>query len=64
MLLTGKLEEKIKVIEIYLESYATAINSIDDYFEYSNESDVDKEVVMRIIDNLTNKLKEAFDANS
>jgi len=33
------------------------VNQIDDYFEYGNESQKDKKVVMRYIDELTEKLK-------
>ena len=39
-----------------LNSYIKAINRIDDYFEYSNESQKDKAAVMEIINNLQEEL--------
>jgi len=38
------------------ELYIQAINKIDDYFEYSNESTKDKKFVMSVIDYLTERL--------
>ena len=38
------------------ELYIEAINRIDDYFEYSNESAKDKKFVMSVIDQLTDQL--------
>jgi hypothetical protein len=34
------------------------INNIEDYFEYRHKSEEDKEVVMRCIDTMTERLKE------
>ena len=43
-----------------LELYSKAINQIDDYFEYRNESRKDREVVYKILDKLTLSLKELY----
>jgi hypothetical protein len=40
-----------------LELYSKAINQIDDYFEYRNESKKDREVVYKILDDLSASLK-------
>ncbi len=40
------------------------INRIGDYFEYSNESQKDKDVVMANIDQLTESLKEGIRKNT
>ena len=47
--MTTKEERELRV-------YRRAINRIDDYFEYRNESDKDKAYVMSVIDELTNEL--------
>jgi len=39
--------------------YMKAINRIDDFFEYRNESKKDREVVHKILDALTVELKES-----
>ena len=39
-----------------LECYQKAINRIDDYFEYSNESKLDRERVHKILADLTTNL--------
>lgn len=39
-------------------AYGKAINQIDDYFEYRNESLSDRKKVHQILGNLTDKLKE------
>ena len=41
-----------------LEAYQDAINAIDDYFEYRNESKLDRAVVYGIISTLTQSLQE------
>lgn len=41
----------------YLEAYQRAINRIDDYFEYTNESAKDKQFVRSVLNQLTNNLK-------
>lgn len=40
-----------------LEAYQKCVNEIEDYFEYANESEQDKERVMQSIDSLYDKLK-------
>ncbi len=39
-----------------LRKYQTAINKIDDYFEYSNESEKDKTFVREVLSKLTKDL--------
>ena len=39
-----------------LDAYKHAVNKIDDWFEYANESAKDREKVHEILDNLTLKL--------
>ena len=39
-----------------LIAYQEAVNKIDDWFEYANESAADREKVHEILDNLTLKL--------
>jgi hypothetical protein len=39
-----------------LSAYQEAVNKIDDFFEYANESKSDRERVHEILDNLTLKL--------
>jgi len=41
-----------------LDLYKKAVNRIDDYFEYRNESKADREMVYKILDDLTKNLKE------
>ena len=43
-----------------LQSYMECVNNIEDYFEYTYQSEQDKELVVRCIDNLTIKLVEIF----
>ena len=40
----------------YLKLYQSAINAIDDYFEFRCESGVDKEFVVTILDSLSDEL--------
>lgn len=43
-----------------LEVYQKAINSIDDFFEYRNESQSDRIYVRNILDNLTKQLQNIY----
>ena len=43
--------------ELRLEVYQNPINKIDDYFEYSHESEQDKRYVMACLNKLTKDLK-------
>jgi len=47
------IETSLKIMKIYRE----AINQIDDYFEYRNESKRDKEFVMGVLDGIADKIK-------
>lgn len=49
---TTNLSKKDQVLTAYVE----AINEIDDYFEYRNESKKDRERVHMILEKLTGKL--------
>lgn len=40
-----------------LTAYQIAVNQLDDFFEYMNESKSDRAQVHQILDNLTKKLK-------
>jgi len=51
-----QLGDTLKRTEELLESYQTALNKIDDYFEYRFDSEKDKKYVMGVIDNLTEQL--------
>ena len=44
--------------------YQNAINEIDDYFEYRNESKKDRKMVHSILEKLTRKLKEQNETNT
>ena len=44
-----------------LEAYQKAINAIDDYFEYRNQSVQDRLHVQHILDTLNCRLKEIND---
>lgn len=44
--------------------YAQAINELDDYFEYTNESKKDKAFVMGVIDRLTEQVKNMQENDS
>ena len=46
--MTGEIDRLKK----HREAYAKAVNQIDDYFEYSNESVSDRKRVYEILDNL------------
>ena len=41
-----------------IEAYQKAIDAIDDYFEYRNESVEDRRIIQYILDTLTINLKE------
>ena len=44
-------------IEKILQAYVEAVNKIDDFFEYRNESKSDREAVHKILKELTKDLK-------
>ena len=46
----------VQKIEDEFTAYRTAINAIDDYFEYMNESKADRKVVHQILKKLTTEL--------
>jgi len=48
--------EQSKINEVRIRRYEQAINKIDDYFEYRHDSDIDKEFVLNVLDNLSNNL--------
>lgn len=50
------MTEEIDRLKRQREVYATAVNQIDDYFEYGNESVRDRDQVYKILDNLKLKL--------
>ena len=54
--LEDELQWEIKILKKRMEAYQEAINKIDDWFEYANESAKDREKVHEILDNLTLKL--------
>ena len=41
-----------------LKAYQEALNKIDDYFEYSNESEKDKKKVRKVLSELTEELRK------
>ena len=70
--LEEQLEEQVQKIGVLLEvmtdeldrlkqqrqSYIKAVNRIDDYFEYSSESDKDQKKVYGILDDLREQLSQ------
>ena len=58
--MTETEQKYVKQLETRLRVYEHAINEVDDYFEYRNESEQDKEYVRGILSRLTNRLKSAF----
>lgn len=44
----------------HLMAYEKAINNIDDYFEYRNESAKDKKFVHKVLASLTMKLEKIY----
>ena len=50
------LERRIKALESRNRAYQQAINKIDDWFEYMNESVADRKKIHEILDNLTLRL--------
>lgn len=52
-----KLNAENERLNSQLMSYRKCVNKIDDYFEYSHESAVDKKKVMGIIGELTKELR-------
>jgi len=49
-----------KNTKLVLEEYKKAINKIDDWFEYMNESKKDREFIHRTLNNLTIKLEKIY----
>lgn len=52
-----QLRERMQKAETRQLQYQKAINQIDDYFEYANESKQDQKKVHQILGNLTDALK-------
>ena len=52
----GMQQDKIATLEARVESYQEAINKIDDYFEYANESKSDRKEVHDILAELCHQL--------
>lgn len=57
----GNVDRNLSLIEKLFAEYQAAINRIDDYFEYSHKSEVDKKYVMGVIDKLNGKILEIND---
>ena len=53
-----ELLENTRKEERYRWAYRNFVNQIDDYFEYRNESLVDRKRVHQLLGNLTDKLEE------
>jgi hypothetical protein len=51
-----ELLEQNKLNERYLRAYRTFVNGVDDYFEYRNESEKDRQKVHQLLQNLTDRL--------
>lgn len=49
--------------KLVLHEYKKAINKIDDWFEYMNESKKDREFIHGVLDNLTGKLEKIYKTN-
>ena len=45
--------------QLILKVYQKAVNKLDDYFEYSHDSNKDKARVMAILSSLRNELRKA-----
>lgn len=43
--------------KIRVDAYEKAINKIDDYFEYANDSEKDKQMVRDILEDLSSELE-------
>ncbi len=50
------LEEQLRILTKQRDAYTDAINEIDDYFEYTNESQQDKDFVYDVLDRLSTNL--------
>jgi len=50
------LQKRNRLLEKRNRAYQQAINALDDFFEYANESKSDREQVHKVLDNLTLKL--------
>lgn len=48
--------DKQEMIMKHLNAYRSAINEIDDFFEYANESESDRKKVREVLHRLTEKL--------
>ncbi len=53
--------KELKSKEVLLGLYQSAMNEVDAYFEYTNESKTDREVVKRILSDLTTNIAEHMD---
>lgn len=53
---------KVQIEAKMLSAYIHAVNQIDDYFEYANESTKDRAKVKLILTDLTKKILEAAGA--
>ena len=53
-----ELLENTRKDQVYLSAYRNFVNEVDDYFEYRNESLVDRKRVHQLLGNLTDKLEE------
>lgn len=51
------LLDQIELCEKVAKYYQNSLNTIDDYFEYSNESLKDRKKVFQILETLTDNLK-------
>ena len=53
-----ELQAEIEKLKKQREAYQHALNKIDDFFEYANESKKDREFIHGVLDNLTLKLSK------
>lgn len=49
-------QQKLCILEDINIAYREAINEVDDYFEYRNESKKDREFIHKVLIKLTNRL--------
>jgi hypothetical protein len=52
--------QQIDTLEDINILYRKAINQIDDYFEYTSESEKDRKFVYSVLNALTDKLKDVY----
>lgn len=57
----GKDLEQVTIDSIRLKCYEKTINQIDDYFEYRHDSDKDKKVVLKMLDELSKRIVREVD---